>query len=245
MVSEGERPRILAVVPARGGSKGLPGKNLLPVGGVPLVARVGAVVRDCPSIDRTVVSTDDERIAEVALAAGIDAPFRRPDELSGDLIGDVDVLRHALAATEADDGTRYDVVVMLQPTSPLRTAAQVEAAIAMLVADALDAVWTVSPTDGKAHPVKQLRLEGGLLAYDHPDATSVVARQQLAPLWHRNGVAYVLRRSCLDEGVLLGARTGGLVIDGPVANIDDALDLAWADFLLARQHGPHGGGPPS
>jgi CMP-N,N'-diacetyllegionaminic acid synthase len=236
--------RVLAVVPARGGSKGLPRKNLLPVGGVPLVARVGEVAAACPSIDRTVVSTDDEEIAAVALAAGIDAPFRRPLELSGDRIGDVDVLRHALAATEADDGTLYDVVVMLQPTSPLRTAAQVEAAIAMLVEDELDAVWTVSPTDGKAHPVKQLRLTDGLLTYDHPDATSVVARQQLAPLWHRNGVAYVLRRACLDQGVLLGARTGGLAIDGPVANIDDALDLAWADFLLARQAQPDHG-PPS
>ena len=93
----------------------------------------------------------------------------------------------------------------------------------------------MSPTDGKAHPVKQLRLDDGLLAYDHPDAASVVARQQLAPLWHRNGVAYVLRRRCIEDGVLLGARTGGLVIDGPVANIDDKTDLAWAEFLLARQ----------
>jgi len=244
VVSGGEQSRILAVVPARGGSKGLPRKNVLPVGGVPLVARVGAVVRDCPSIDRTVVSTDDDEIAEVAIAAGIDAPFRRPVALSGDLIGDIEVLQHALEATEADDGTHYDIIVMLQPTSPLRTAAHVEDAIAMLVTDGLDAVWTVSQTDGKAHPLKQLRLEDGRLSYDHPDATSIVARQQLAPLWHRNGVAYVLRRACLEDGVLLGARTGGLVIEGPVANIDDALDLAWADFLLARQ-AQHDHGPPS
>jgi CMP-N,N'-diacetyllegionaminic acid synthase len=238
VASAGDRLRILAIVPARGGSKGLPRKNLRAVGGVPLVARVGDVVRSCPSIDRTVVSTDDEEIAAVAVGAGIDAPFRRPAELSGDVIGDVDVLQHALRATEQDDGTHYDAVVMLQPTSPLRTAAQVETAIALLVEHDLDAVWTVSPTDGKAHPVKQLRLADGLLTYDHPDATSIVARQQLAPLWHRNGVAYVLRRACLESGVLLGARTGGSVIDGPVANIDDALDLAWADFLLARQGQP-------
>jgi CMP-N,N'-diacetyllegionaminic acid synthase len=182
--------RVLAVVPARGGSKGLPRKNLLPVGGVPLVARVGDVVRDCASIDRAVVSTDDDEIAEVARGAGLDAPFRRPEDLSGDLIGDVDVLQHALAATEDDDGSRYDVVVMLQPTSPLRTAAQVEAVLQRLVADDLDAVWTVSPTDGKAHPVKQLRLDGGLLAFDHAEGAGVIARQQLAPLWHRNGIAY-------------------------------------------------------
>ena len=226
--------RVLAVVPARGGSKGLPRKNLLPVGGVPLVARVGDVVRDCPSIDRAVVSTDDEEIAAVAQDAGLDAPFRRPAELSGDTIGDVDVLRHALDATEADDGTRYDVVVMLQPTSPLRTAEQVEAALGLLVADELDAVWTVSRTDGKAHPVKQLRLQDGLLRFDHPDGAGVVARQQLEPRWHRNGIAYALRRGTLEAGLLLGARTGASIVEGPVANIDDTLDLEWAEFLLRR-----------
>lgn len=229
--------RVLAVVPARGGSKGLPRKNLAPVGGVPLVARVGHVVAGCPSIDRAVVSTDDDEIAAVAAGAGLDVPFRRPPELSGDRIGDVDVLQHALAATEADDGTRYDVVVMLQPTSPLRTAVDVEGALARLVDDDLDAVWTVSPTDGKAHPVKQLRLTDGLLAFDHPDGATVVARQQLAPRWHRNGVAYVLRRATLEAGRLLGERTGAVVSDGPVANVDDALDLEWAEFLLARRDG--------
>ena len=226
--------RVLAVVPARGGSKGLPRKNLLPVGGVPLVARVGQVVRDCSSIDRAVVSTDDEEIAAVAQGAGLDAPFRRPEPLSGDRIGDVDVLLDALRATEEEDGSHYDVVVMLQPTSPLRTADQVERTLHRLVDDELDAVWTVSPTDGKAHPVKQLTLVDGLLGFDHPDGASVIARQQLAPLWHRNGVAYALRRSTLEAGLLMGARTGAVVIDGPVANIDDALDLEWAEFLLAR-----------
>jgi len=226
--------RVLAVVPARGGSKGLPRKNLLPVGGVPLVARVGAIVRDCTSIDRSVVSTDDEDIAALALTAGLDAPFRRPEILSGDRIGDIEVLQHALDATEADDGLRYDVLVMLQPTSPLRTARQVEDAIEMLVTDALDAVWTVSPTDGKAHPVKQLQLIDGLLVYDHVGGAAVIARQQLTPLWHRNGIAYVLRRATLEAGELLGARTGGLVVHDRVVNIDDELDLAFAEFLLGR-----------
>ena len=227
--------RVLAVVPARGGSKGLPRKNLLPLGGVPLVGRVGQVVKACPSIDRAVVSTDDEDIAAAAEASGLEAPFRRPEDLSGDRIGDVDVLRHALAATEADDGSHYDIVVMLQPTSPLRTAEQVERTLHRLVEDDLDAVWTVSPTDGKAHPVKQLRLEDDLLRFDHPNGAGVVARQELAPLWHRNGIAYALRRATLEAGALLGARTGAVIIDGPVANIDDALDLEWAEFLLARE----------
>ena len=112
--------RVLAVVPARSGSKGIPDKNLKSVGGIPLVARVGEVLKALPEVDRAVVSTDSDGIAAVAEAAGIAAPFRRPDAISGDTIGDLDVLTHALQATEASDGTIYDVVLMLQPTSPLR-----------------------------------------------------------------------------------------------------------------------------
>ncbi len=228
--------RVLAVVPARGGSKGLPRKNLAQVGGVPLVGRVGHVVRECPSVDRAVVSTDDEDIAQAALSAGLEAPFRRPEAISGDHIGDVDVLQHALRATEAWDGEHYEVIVMLQPTAPLRRPHEVEAAIRRLVMDGLDAVWTVTPTDGKDHPIKQLRLEDGLLAYDHLDGGAFVARQLLAPLWTRNGVAYVLRRSTLDAGLLLGDRTGALVTESPFVDIDGPRDIEWAEFLLAREH---------
>src|SRR5688572_21258442 len=131
--------RVLAVVPARGGSKGLPLKNLRRLGGVPLVALVGRVIAELPEIDRSVVSTDNEEIAAVAESAGIAAPFRRPAELSGDLIGDVAVLTHALQATESIDGMRYAIVVMLQPTSPLRAAAHVRTCLETLVSRDCDA----------------------------------------------------------------------------------------------------------
>lgn len=122
----------LVVVPARGGSKGIPLKNLREVGGKPLVARVGDVLRELSWVDRAVVSTDHEEIARVAEAAGIAAPFRRPESLSGDRIGDVDVLLHALESMEQLDAKRYDIVVMLQPTSPLRRAEDVTAAVRKL-----------------------------------------------------------------------------------------------------------------
>ena len=236
--------RALAVVPARGGSKGLLRKNLALVDGIPLVARVGAVVRASSWVDRAVVSTDDEEIAAVAVSSGLEAPFRRPPEISGDDIGDIEVLQHALAATEDDDGTRYDLLVMLQPTAPLRRPEEVTGAVRMLVDERLDAVWTVSPTDGRDHPKKQLRLEDGLLSYDHPDGGSFVSRQRLNPLWTRNGIAYVLRRETLDAGILLGARTGAYVTDGPLVDIDDALDIEWAEFLLRRRDpSAHDDGP--
>lgn len=233
--------RVLAVVPARGGSKGFPRKNVAPLGGVPLVARVGHVVAHCPWIDRAVVSTDDDEIAAVAVGAGLDAPFRRPADLSGDRVADVPVLQHALSATEADDGARYDIVLMLQPTAPLRTPEQVTGAAQQLVDDDLDAVWTVTETAGHDHPVKQLRLDDGLLTFDHPDGGGFVSRQQLSRLWTRDGIAYVLRRDTLDAGLLLGARTGAYVTEGPLVDIDGPLDLAWAEFLLARRDDPAAG----
>jgi CMP-N,N'-diacetyllegionaminic acid synthase len=226
--------RILAVVPARGGSKGIVLKNLQPVGGRPLVSLVGDVVRRIDCIDRAVVSTDHLLIREAAIDSGLDVPFLRPDELSGDRIGDVPVLQHALHATEADDGTRYDVVLMLQPTSPLRRAEHVLATLNKLVDEGLDAVWTVSPTDLKAHPLKQLRLGAdGSLGYYDPEGAAIIARQQLEPTYHRNGVAYAISRDCLvDRGELLGARAGAVVIDEPLVNIDTPDDLAQADRLL-------------
>jgi CMP-N,N'-diacetyllegionaminic acid synthase len=226
---------VLAVVPARGGSKGIPLKNLCEVGGRSLVARVGDVVRHVPEIDRTVVSTDHSGIAHVAEAAGIAAPFLRPESLSGERIGDFDVLLHALEASEAADQRRYEIVVMLQPTSPLRTAEQVSATIRMLAEGAWDSVWTVSETDSKAHPLKQLTVADGRLDYYDPKGAEIIARQQLQPVFHRNGIAYAMTRACLiEQHTIKGRRAGALVVLGSHVSIDTEEDLALAEWILAR-----------
>lgn len=229
--------RVLAVVPARGGSKGVRLKNLRTIGGESLVARAARIAGAVAELDRAVVSTDHEAIAAAAEAAGLAAPFRRPESLSGDRIADWDVLHHAHAFMETLDGVRYDVVVMLQPTSPSRTPAQVRDALAMLVTGRFDAVWTVSETDGKGHPLKQLTMaEDGGLDYHDPRGATIIARQQLQPVYHRNGIAYAITRECLrEQRSIKGRRCGALVIDGLVTNIDTELDLAWAEFLESRQ----------
>jgi CMP-N,N'-diacetyllegionaminic acid synthase len=226
---------VLAVVPARGGSKGIPLKNLREVGGRSLVARVGDVVRRVPEIDRAVVSTDHPGIAQTAETAGIAAPFLRPLSLSGDSIGDFDVLLHALEATEAADGRRYEIVVMLQPTSPLRTAEQVSATIRMLAEGAWDSVWTVSETDSKAHPLKQLTVADGRLDYYDPKGAEIIARQQLPPVFHRNGIAYAMTRTCLvEQRTIKGRRAGALVVLGTHVSIDTEEDLVLVEWILAR-----------
>jgi CMP-N,N'-diacetyllegionaminic acid synthase len=237
-----EGRRILVVVPARGGSRGIPLKNLREVGGRSLVSRVGDMVRELPEIDRAVVSTDHERIAQAAIEAGLDAPFRRPEPISGDRIGDFEVLIQALEATEAIDRTQYDVIVMLQPTSPLREAAQVRATIRMLIDGNWDSVWTVSATDSKAHPLKQLNVSAeGALGYYDPRGGEIIARQQLQPVYHRNGIAYALTRACLvEQRTIKGARSGALVIEGDHVSIDTEHDIALVEWLLAGR-GLHSG----
>jgi CMP-N,N'-diacetyllegionaminic acid synthase len=228
--------RILVVVPARGGSKGIPLKNIVPVAGRPLIAWTADTVHALDWVDRAVVSTDHLVIRQGALDAGLDAPFMRPAELSGDRIGDLDVLTHALHATEADDGERYDVIVMLQPTSPLRRPAHVTDTVRKLIEGGFDAVWTVTATDLKAHPLKQLNVApDGRMDYYDARGAAIIARQQLTPVYHRNGVAYALTRACLlDQQSLMGRHAGAVVIEEPLVNIDTEQDLARADALLRR-----------
>ena len=225
--------RILAVVPARGGSKAVPLKNLHPLLGVPLIAHVGRVVHEVPLIDRAVVSTDHPAIVAEAERAGLQAPFLRPEELAGDFVSDHQVLQHALTAVEALDGVCYDVVVMLQPTSPLRRPAHVVAVIERLVTERWDAVWTVSPTDLKYHPLKQLAVgQDGAMDYFDPRGAAVIARQQLTTVYHRNGAAYAFTRECLlEQGTIKGARSAAVILHEPMVSID-TLD----DFEIAERH---------
>lgn len=226
--------RVLAVVPARGGSKGVPLKNIRPVRGVPLLAMVAPVVRQVPEIDCTIVSTDHTEIERVAREAGLDVPFRRPAELSGDLVADWDVLVHALGEMEERDGVLYDVVLMLQPTCPLRRPAHIVEVLNELVGGGWDSVWTVSPTDAKFHPLKQLELEDGRLALFDPRGAGIIARQQLRPVYHRNGVAYAMTRACLlEQKAILGMKAGAVVVTDPLVNIDTPEDFERLERLLA------------
>ena len=129
---------------------------------------------------------------------------------------------------------------MLQPTSPLRRASHVSDCIAMLAGGDWDAVWTVSPTDSKEHPLKQLTVNGesGSMDYYDPRGGEIIARQQLTPVYHRNGVAYAITRSCLlEQQTIKGARTGALVIDEPMISIDTLWDLDLAEYLADRRDG--------
>ena len=226
---------ILVVVPARGGSKGVKLKNIRTINGVPLIAFVGQVVQQLPYVDRAVVSTDHSEIAAIARESGLDAPFMRPEDLSGDIVADGPVLHHALMACEEIDKRQYDVVVMLQPTSPFRKPAHVTAAVNKLIEGGYDAVWTVSETDSKAHPLKQLVIAIDRLDYYDPAGAAIIARQQLMPVYHRNGVAYVMTRELIaDKKAIKGDKTSFIVIEDLLVNIDTEIDFKLAEFMLEQ-----------
>ena len=228
---------VLAVIPARGGSKGIPKKNIAPLAGRPLISYTTELISHLPWIDKTVVSTDSSEIAEVAQkSVGVGIVWR-PEEISGDRIGDRDVLHHALIEAEAIDGTTYDVVIMLQPTSPLRTEENVTDCITTLVEGKWDAVWTVSATDLSFHPRKQLTLDAeGRLGFFVPGGEAIVARQELTPVFHRNGVCYALKRELLlnTEGIWAPEKTTAVVIPGHHISIDTPEDLLAVEATMER-----------
>ena len=228
--------RILVIVPARGGSKGIKLKNIRSLNGVPLVALVGRVIQQLDYIDRAVVSTDHPEIARIAKESGLDVPFMRPESISGDIVSDWEVLHHALMATEEDDNKTYDIIVMLQPTSPLRKPEHITMTIEKLIDGNYDAVWTLSETDSKSHPSKQLILNGEIVEYYDPEnGPKIVARQQLSPVYHVNGLAYAFNRECLvNQKNRKGKKTSAVVIKETVVNIDTEFDFELAEILIEK-----------
>jgi N-acylneuraminate cytidylyltransferase len=203
--------RVLAVVPARGGSKGLPGKNVRPLAGLPLIGHSLRAAELIPSVTRCVVSTDSAEIARVAADLGGEVPFRRPAELAADTTPMAPVLRHALATVEAAEGRTYDVVVLLDPTSPAREPAEVESAIGLL-ADRPEWDGVVSVSTPSFHPVwvgVREAGEPGRLERYFASGTGITRRQELDRFLRINGNFYVwrasfvrrLETSWLDEGV--------------------------------------------
>ena len=227
---------VLAVVPARGGSKGIPQKNITLFHGRPLIEWTAEFIHKLRFLDRSVVSTDSKEIATVARRSGLASPFLRPEHLSGDRISDYDVLLHALEAVEKIDQIRFDIVVMLQPTSPFRQVADVTKVVEKLVTLGLDSVVTVSKTPLSFHPLKQFVLNDGKLEYFDRAGASVIARQDLNPTYFRNGVAYAVTRECLiKQEKVIGENSGLYLIQHEFINIDSVEDIEKGESMAAPQ----------
>lgn len=209
--------------------------------GRPLLAHTAAVALEARSLTRTVLSTDDEEIRTVGMALGLDVPFLRPAPLATDTARSADVALHALDAVEALGDAAYDVVVLLEPTSPLRLAADIDAAIARLTAEpALDAVVSVCQVDAP-HPMKMQVVRDGRLAPLFPDVwRDGLRRQDLPAVYELTGTVYAVRAATLRRtGSFWGGDVAPLIVPRARAvNIDSALDFVVAEALLSSPGTP-------
>ncbi len=231
-----EGRRVLAVVPARSGSKGIPHKNMRPLGGKSLIAHAGDCLASLRWIDRRIISSDSESYADEGGRHGLEAPFLRPPELSTDEAAAIDVMVHALEQCEQEYGERYDLVAIVEPTSPFRRPGDIEFACLGMVRGGCDSAVCVSPAGTQSHPLKMLTVKADRLGYYDPAAENIISRQQLDPLYVRNGACYlVTRETLLEKRRVITDNTFACVIDRPMVNIDEPMDLEWAEFLLRRK----------
>lgn len=232
---------VLGIVPARGGSKGIPRKNLAKVAGLSLVGHAARLATQLSWLDGAVLSTDDPEVASEGRLRGLQVPFMRPAELASDEASAVEMWAHAWQASEAHYGRRFDCAVLLQPTSPLREHEDVERTIEAMLAGGHKAAATVSRVPGHYTPEKLLVLQNGVLQFLHPDGQRHVNRQTIPAYYTRNGLCYAAVRSqVVEHRRIIEADCAAVLIDRFVPNIDDPVDLEIARYFADRRQ--HSGG---
>lgn len=231
--------RVLAVIPARKGSKSIPNKNLAILQGKPLVAHMIGHALAAGSISDLVVSTDDEEIAEVARRYGAQAPFLRPAELAADHVPSLPVVQHAAREMEARGGTRYDIIVLLQATAPLCRPADIDACVERVCRGDCDSAVTVVPVTTH-HPFRMKRIVGEdrLINYIDQGFEDMRPRQTLPPVYKRSGAVYASTRAMvMERDALVGPDARAVVVPEETGiDIDGPLDLALAQLVLDGIH---------
>jgi CMP-N,N'-diacetyllegionaminic acid synthase len=232
---------VLAIIPARGGSKGIRRKNLVPILGKPLVVHSIEHARAAGCVTRTIVSTEDHEIAQVALAAGAEVPFMRPDRLAGDTVLDLPVFQHVLEELRQREGYTPDLIVHLRPTTPLRRHPWIDTAVELLSANPeADSVRSVSMP--AQHPYRVFRIDGRgyldpIMKHEHP-VPFLLRRQELPHMYYYNCVIDVTRPSTIaNKESMTGDNMLPFIMNADeVIDIDSARDLAFARLLMEGSH---------
>ena len=227
--------RVIAVIPARGGSKSIPGKNIRPFSGKPLIAWAIAAGKGTAAIDRVIVSTDDDSIASVAREYGAEV-YRRPHHLATDEALVIDALRD-LASTLCGEGETAEIMVLLEAPSPLRSPEDIQSCLEMLSHDGLDSVATFH--EAELNPHRAWKIVGSRPEVFISGAVPWLPRQKLPKAYQLNGAVYAFRIDGLREDTpsLLFGKSGAVVLPKNRAyDIDDETDFLIAENLLRRQH---------
>lgn len=230
------RPNILGIIPARGGSKSIPKKNLYPLIGKPLISYTIEAAKKAKLLTRFIVSTDCEEIARVAKRYGAEVPYIRPKELATDTALSVDVVKHAVIELENQGHIRYDYIVLLQPTTPLRLPEYIDGAITKLIETGCDTVITMVDV-GANHPARMYRIEDDRLVTIMDEGVSMRPRQELPPVYIRSGDVYACKRNIpFEKGSLIGDDCRAIVISPERAvNIDSMQDMVLAEYYLKNE----------
>ena len=226
--------KTLAIIPARGGSKGIPRKNITMLNDKPLISYTINAALKADAMTDIVVSTDDTEIADIARELGALVPFIRPLKLATDQSESAPVIEHTLYFMEEMRGFKYDAIIMLQPTSPLRTSQHINDSISLFDSKDCDSLVSIVSVGGN-HPLRMKRLDGDkLLNYVDQGFWNMQPRQSLPPLYIRNGSIYLISRDTfIKKKQLIGENClGYLMSDIESVNIDTRIDLLVAELLL-------------
>ncbi len=226
-------PGLLILVPARAGSRGVPGKNVKPLGGRPLIEWTARAIRAAGVGGRAVLSTEDDAIAKLGRAAGLETPFTRPAALAGDRTDMVEVVRHAVDWLEREDGWRAGAIMLLQPTCPFRRPARLVEALDLLARPGAEAVVGVTRLERSPALLYRADAEGLLAPLAPWDGATL--RQSIEPTFTPNGTLYLITREALARhGRLFPPRMRGLATSALEAiDIDTPEDWALAEAVVA------------
>jgi CMP-N,N'-diacetyllegionaminic acid synthase len=232
--------KVLGLIPARGGSKSVPHKNLAPLLGRPLLAYTCEAALSSARLTRIVLSTDDEEIAEVGRDCGVEVPFIRPAELSGDEASSLAVAQHAAGWMSDHEGFSPDVLVLLQPTSPMRRAIHIDEALDQMKLTGADTVVSVIEVPHRFNPFSVMELNDGSLRNfcQEPVTFDRFRRQEIPRFYARNGPAVLATRTSVlfEADAFYGKRVAPYIMDPEESiDIDSIFDLEVAAWMLHRR----------
>ncbi|MFR9710706.1 cytidylyltransferase domain-containing protein [Paenibacillus sp. MB22_1] len=226
----------LAIITARGGSKGVPLKNIKPLNGVPLIEYTIKAALSSHCIDEVLVTTDHEEIAKVSRKAGALVPFLRPAELATDEAKSVDAMIHAIDYYEKHFNCKVNDVILLQPTSPLRTANDIDQAWNQYQRLHVESLQSVVETSDHPYYLRDIN-EGILVKYDQQESRTDLRRQDLSKLYRLNGAIYIVKRDIImNDKTLFSDRCGAYIMSKENSvDIDDWIDFQIAEVLIKNQ----------
>ncbi len=226
--------QVLGVITARGGSKGIPKKNIKELHGKPLLAYTIEAAQKSAGLARTILSTDSEEIAGVGASLGCEVPFLRPASISGDTATSLMAIQHALSWIAEHEGRSYDYVMILQPTSPFRLAADIDATIALAEEKDADSVMSmVELVDFAPKKLKRISPDGRISPLLEEEGSFSSMRQEDGGIYKRNAAIYLTKVACIMNGNLFGDMSYAYIMPPERSlDINHVLDFEYAEFLM-------------